>query len=113
MRRRLTVAAAVAVIAGGLSAGIAVAAGGGPEDGQLMGAAVRRATEAALEHVNGGAVIETDIGDDGAAYSVDIRRADGTVVEVTLDAGFKVIGEEPDDDQAGDHADEGEGTGGD
>jgi hypothetical protein len=46
-------------------------------------------------------VIDSEIGDAGAAYAVEIRLANGRVVEVSLDAGFNLIGEETDEDSAG------------
>jgi hypothetical protein len=45
-------------------------------------------------------VLETEVGDDGAAYGVEIRLDDGSVVEVALDANFEVIGDAADDDDA-------------
>ena len=46
-------------------------------------------------------------GDDGAAYEVEVRRADGSQVEVRLGRDFTVIGEERDDDgPAGDEVSE-------
>ena len=45
---------------------------------------------------------ETETGDDGAAYSVEVRMADGSQVEVNLDENFNVIGQATDDDGAGD-----------
>jgi uncharacterized membrane protein YkoI len=88
-------ALAVALIAGGTA--IAVA-GRGDDDKPLRGSNLEKATAAALEHTGGGTVIETEVGDDGAAYGVEIRRDDGSVVEVSLDAEFNVIGDESDDD---------------
>ena len=57
-----------------------------------------KATAAALEHTGGGTVIETEVGDDGGAYGVEIRLDDGSVVEVTLDESFGVISQETDED---------------
>lgn len=91
-------ALAIAVIGGG--AGIAVAASRG-DDEPLTGSALEKATAAALEHTGGGTVIETEVGDGGAAYGVEIRLDDGRVVEVGLDANFEVIGEETGDDGSG------------
>jgi hypothetical protein len=88
-------ALAVVLIGGGTA--IAVA-GGGDDDKPLTGSNLEKATAAALEHAGGGTVIETEVGDDGAAYGVEIRRDDGIVVEVSLDANFNVVGEEADDD---------------
>ena len=48
----------------------------------------------------GGEVTETEIGDDGAAYEVEITLADGSQVEVNLDEDFVVTGSTPDDDSS-------------
>lgn len=93
-------AVALAVIGGG--AGIAIATGAADDDQPLTGSALERATAAALEHTGGGTVVETEAGDDGAAYGVEIRLEDGRVVEVSLDRDFNVIGDETDDDGAND-----------
>ena len=89
-------ALAVALIGGGTA--IAVATGAGDDDKPLTGSALERATAAALEHTGGGTVIETEVGDDGAAFGVEIRLADGSVVEVSLDQNFEVVGQEGDED---------------
>ncbi len=59
---------------------------------------LEQASEAALAHTGGGTVIETEVGDEGAAYGVEIRLDDGSVVEVNLDENFAVTGQEVDDD---------------
>ena len=101
MKRKLIVITAALLALGGLSAGIAVAAGAGGDEAPLTGSALEQATAAALEHTGGGEVVETETGDDGAAYGVEVRLADGSVVEVNLDERFQVIGSENDDDGAG------------
>jgi uncharacterized membrane protein YkoI len=90
---------AVAIALGG--AGIAVATGG-DDDEPLTGSILEQATAAALAHTGGGTVTETEAGDDGAAYGVEIRLPDGREVEVHLDEDFNVIGQEDDDDGPGD-----------
>lgn len=97
---------AIGLIAGGTA--IAVATGDGDDDEPLAGTALERATRAALEHTGGGTVIETEIGDDGAAYGVEIRLNDGGVVEVRLDQDFSVIGQEGDADAPNEHEGEGQ-----
>lgn len=87
---------AAALIGGGAAA--AVGSSSGDSDKPLSGSNLQKATAAALRHTGGGAVIETEVGDDGAAYGVEIRRDDGSVIEVSLDANFNVIGGEADDD---------------
>jgi hypothetical protein len=91
-------ALAVALIGGGT--GVAIATGG--EDRPLTGSALEKATAAALQHTGGGTVIETEAGDDGAAYGVEIRIDDGRVVEIVLDANFQVIRQESYDDGSAD-----------
>jgi len=90
-------AVVIALVAG--AAGVAVATGAtGDDDQPLTGTTLEKATAAALAHTGGGTVTESETGDDGAAYSVEIRLPDGREVEVNLDAGFKVLGQENDDD---------------
>ena len=98
--RRLLLIAGAVVVALGIGTGVVMAASG--DDEPLVGDTHEQATEAALEHVGGGEVIETEVGDDGAAYGVEIRKDDGSVVEVNLDENYEVIGVEQDDDGAGD-----------
>lgn len=93
-------ALAVAVIGGGTA--IAVGAGAS-DDTPLTGSNLNKATAAALRHTGGGTVIETEVGDDGAAYGLEIRLHDGSVVEVSVDENFNVVGEETDHDGLGDH----------
>lgn len=100
MKRKIVLIVALVLALGALSAGIAIAAGVGGDDQPLSGSTLDKATAAALKHTGGGTVVETEIGDDGAAYGVEIRRADGSQVEVSLDANFNVIGGEADDDGA-------------
>lgn len=92
---------AVAAIAGGT--GIAVATGA-DTDRPLTGTDLERATAAALAETGGGTVTDTEVGDDGAAYGVEVRLEDGSQVEVNLDANFRVIGQEADDDGSGDES---------
>jgi uncharacterized membrane protein YkoI len=98
MRRKFVLLAALVLALGALSAGIAIAAGGGDDDQPLTGSALEQATAAALEHTGGGVVTETEVGDDGAAYGVEVRLDDGRQVEVNLDENFNVIGQTADDD---------------
>jgi hypothetical protein len=91
---------AAAVIGGGTA--IAVASVGGDDDEPLTGTTLEQAVAAALEETGGGTVTETEIGDDGAAYSVEVRLEDGSQVEVNLDEDFNVIGQAADDDGADD-----------
>ena len=102
-------ALALAVVGG--TTGFAIASAG-DDDQPLTGSALEKATAAALAHTGGGTVIESEAGDDGAAYGVEIRLDDGRVVEVALDARFHVIGSGSDDDGTGPDDDAGGGDSG-
>jgi hypothetical protein len=104
MTRKIALLAALVLVVGAISAGFAIAAGG-DDDKPLTGSDLQKATAAALAHTGGGTVVETEVGDDGAAYGVEVRLDDGRVVEVNLDESFDVIGQENDDDGAGDRDD--------
>jgi hypothetical protein len=97
------VAAAVVVVAG---AGVAVAGGGGDSEPPISGAALDRATSAALDHTGGGRVTETEVGggqvteteggDEESYYEVEVTLDDGRRVDVALDPEFRVVGSETD-----------------
>jgi peptidase YpeB-like protein len=93
-------ALALALVGGGT--GVAIATGAGDTDRPLTGSTLDRARAAALEFTGGGTVTETEAGDDGGAYGVEVRLEDGRVVEVRLDANFQVLGHEADDDGSND-----------
>jgi uncharacterized membrane protein YkoI len=106
MRRRtrwIAGAGLAVAMVGGLVA--AAAATDGDNDQELAGATRDRAVAAALAATGGGTVLETEAGDDGAAYGVEVRLDDGRQVEVNLDEGFKVVNQEPDEDQPDEGAD--------
>jgi hypothetical protein len=88
---------ALPVLRVGVGTGVGIASST-DDDQPIQGDARQRATEVALEHVGQGTVIETEVGDGGAAYGVEIRLGDGSVVEVELDQNFEVTGTERDDD---------------
>ena len=89
-------AAAIVVIGAGSFLGIAAATGG--DDEPLRGDARDRAVAAALASTGGGTVTETEAGDDGAAYEVEVKLPNGSQVEVQLDPDFKVTSSSADDD---------------
>jgi uncharacterized membrane protein YkoI len=95
-RKKLLIGAALAVAAIGITGGVAVARG--EDDQPLRGNTYDRATRAALDHVGEGRVTETEVGDDGAAYGVEVRLSDGSQVEVQIDENFTATGVEQDDE---------------
>ena len=97
-RLMLVLAAAVVVVAVAVTGGIAIAGGVGGDDQPLTGAPLQKANAAALAHTGGGTVTESEVGDDGAAYDVEVRLANGKTVDVQLDSQYQVIGQEANDD---------------
>jgi len=102
-----------AITVGVLLAGASAVGGAAPpapaaadDDAPLTGEARDRAASAAVTHVGGGEVTDTESGDDGAAYGVEVRKPDGTQVEVNLDETYAVTQAEPDDDGPGDDDDD-------
>jgi len=106
-------AAVLAVAALGVGgAAIASATGGGSDDSQsaesaegseapdqaIGGGALDRASAAALEHTGGGQVTDTEVGDEESYYEVEVSLDDGSQVDVQLDRGFNVVGDEADDE---------------
>lgn len=96
-RTRWIAGGALAVAVIGASSGFAIASSG-DADKPITGSNLEKAVAAALAHTGGGTVTETEVGDDGAAYGVEVRLPDGSQVEVNLDANFQVIGQAADDD---------------
>jgi hypothetical protein len=61
-------------------------------EGSVTGSSARRAGDAALRATDGGTVLEVEQGDDpNAAYEAEVRKTDGSIVEVMLDGKFNVI----------------------
>jgi hypothetical protein len=108
-RRKLVLAAVAAVAVIGVGTGAGVAAGSG-DDVPLEGSEHDQATAAALESVGPGFVVDTEVGDDGEAYAVDVRLDDGSQLEVQLNSDFEVTGSEPDDVKEPDDTDEPDDT---
>lgn len=101
-RRIVIIAAAGAVAVAATGAGIAQAVSGDSEE-KVTGPAAERATSAAIDAAGGGTVLELERADDDGAgvYEVEVRRADGSEVEIHLDAQFRPVGTAPDDDDGG------------
>jgi hypothetical protein len=94
------------LVAAGLAAAAivaATAAASGDSDTPITGTELERASAAALAYTGGGRVTGTEVGDEESLYEVEVTLADGTQVDVQLDAQFVVVGTEADG-----HDDEGE-----
>jgi hypothetical protein len=105
-RTKVVIAAAAVVVAAGIGTGIAVAANDDDEDVRpdvpIEGTDLDRASSAALDHVGEGRVTDTEVGDEESYYEVEITLEDGSQVDVQLDERFRVVGQEADEEDAGD-----------
>ncbi len=103
-RKILITGGAVAALAAG-GAGVAVATGGDDNEVPIKGADLEKASAAALEFTGEGSVAETEAGDEESYYEVEVALDDGSSVDVQLNRGFEVVGDETDgageDDEAG------------
>jgi Rieske Fe-S protein len=97
--RTLVIAAAVAMLVTLGGAGIAYAAGGDSEE-RVTGPDAEKAKSAAIAAVGGGTVteVERDDGNGTGVFEVEVKREDGSQVEVHLDGDLKVVGQEADED---------------
>ena len=102
--RTVVIAAAVAMLVALGGAGIAYANGGDSEE-QLTGPEAQKAKSAAIAAVGGGTVteVERDDGNGTGAFEVEVTRDDGSQLEVHLDGGYDVVGQEADEDGPNDH----------
>ncbi len=98
---------AIAAVAVTASSQFTSATGNGDDsDGPITGPALQQASDAALEYTGGGVVSETEVGDEGSNYEVEVTLDDGSQVDVQLDENFNVVGEEADDDSGVDDENE-------
>ncbi len=103
-KRTKLILTGVAVVA--LSAaGAGTALSSDDDDGTevpITGVELERASRAALEHTGGGTVTETEVDDEESYYEVEVRKPDGSSVDIQLDEQFNVVDSTPDDDGAED-----------
>jgi hypothetical protein len=97
-RRIFVIGAAAGVLAVG-GVGIAQAVGGSSEE-PVTGPAADQAKSAALKAAGGGTVLEIERqdGDGAGLFEVEVRRADGSQIEIQLDDRFQPVGTAADDD---------------
>ncbi len=101
-KKKIVLASAVAglLVVGG--AGTAIA--GSDDDATdrpIDGPALQQASDAALAETGGGAVTETEVGDEESLYEVEVTLDNGDQVDVQLDEDFQVVGTET--ESGGDH----------
>lgn len=118
MRRRSTkilagLAALTAFALGGAAIANATGVTGDDEGQQLTSSEADRAGAAALHATGGGTVQETERdSEEGATFEVEVRKPDGSVVDVRLDSSYRIVGVDGDtesnDDKDGQQEDAGE-----
>jgi hypothetical protein len=99
----LIVSGAVAAVIAAGGTGAALATGGDDGEGTLSGSQAEKARAAALKIMSGGTVtaIERD-NEKGATYEVEVRRADGTTVDVRLDGNYQLVAVDGDSESTSD-----------
>ena len=118
MRRRLTMilaglAALAALALGGAAIANATGVVGDDEGQQLSSSEAARAGAAALRATRGGTVQASERDNEkGATFEVEVRKLDGTVVDVRLDSSYRVVAvdddQETNDENGGQQEDAGE-----
>jgi uncharacterized membrane protein YkoI len=106
-RRKALVAglAALAIAAGGVSVANALGGNDGGDE-QANGPAAEAAKAAALQIVPGTAnAVERD-SEKGATWEVEVRKPDGSTVDVRLDAEYKKVAVDSDSEGADDGSDD-------
>jgi uncharacterized membrane protein YkoI len=93
-------ALAALAIGGGASFGIASATSS-DEERPITGAALDRASAAALVATGGGRVTETEVGDEDGFYEVEVTLDDGRQVDVHLRQDLTVLNQTPDLEEQG------------
>jgi uncharacterized membrane protein YkoI len=98
-KNKLLVGTAAVVILSLGASGIAYALGADSRE-QLTGPDAQKAKSAAIAAVGGGTVTEVEREDDGSAggFEVEVKREDGTQVEVHVGSDLKVVGQQADED---------------
>ena len=104
-------AAIVAIAALGIGGAAIAGAAGGDDDASdkaITGSALTKASDAALAHTGGGEVTETEAGDEEGAYEIEVKREDGSSVDVHLNKDFKVLSQAGDEDKGGESGEAGD-----
>ena len=109
MQRNIKIALIAGAIAvGGTGVGTVAVGAASNDDNEapITGAALDKASSAALAHTGGGRVTDTEIGDEDSYYEVEVTLDDGSQVDVQLDEGFAVVSAATDhENDEGDDAD--------
>jgi hypothetical protein len=98
-RRKVIIGGAVVLALG--AGGVGLAQAGGGDDEHATGPEAERAKAAAVRLAGGGSAVAVEREDEGrSAWEVEVRKADGSVVDVDLTRGLERAGAERDDDDS-------------
>jgi uncharacterized membrane protein YkoI len=103
-KKGLIAAGVVAVLgAGGAAVAVGTSESGDDDATQkaITGSALDKAKDAALAHMGGGTVTETEVGDEESYYEVEVTTDEGQT-DVQLDRNFNVVSSDGDSDSGGD-----------
>jgi hypothetical protein len=108
-RKRTLVVAVVAAVVLAIGAGTGIARTVGGADEHVTGPAARKAAAAAVKTAGGGTAVEVEYqdGDGAGVYEVEVRRSDGSQLEVHLNGQFQPVGTARDDDSGSESDDTG------
>src|SRR5215210_2120011 len=102
------IGAGIAVLVAGALGVAAIAGATAGSSGELSGATGDRASAAALKAVGAGTVTAMELDDEkGAKYEVEVRKIDGSTVDVRLDASYGVVAVDSDSEQQDEQGDDG------
>ena len=105
-RRKVLIAVLAFTAVSAVGTGTAIAKGaGGDTETAITGAALQKASAAALQTTGGGEVTDTEVGDEESYYEVEVTRQNGAEVDVQLDANFAVVATSADDKSGEDKSD--------
>jgi hypothetical protein len=92
VKRNTLIAGGAALALAVAGVGVANAVGGDDGEGQATGSGAEKAKAAALELVPGGTAnaVERD-GEKGATWEVEVRKPDGSTVDVRLGASYEKV----------------------
>ena len=94
--------ATIALLGAGTGVAVASGVGDGGGDHPITGAALDRASAAALAYTREGRVTGTENGDEESQYEVEVTLDNGNQVDVQLDAQFHVVSSKTDKENAKD-----------
>jgi hypothetical protein len=107
-RRKLLIGGTVVLALGAGGVGLAQAVGGDSEE-QVSGPAADRAKAAAVKLAGGGKAVGVERDDGGAAWEVEVQKADGAELEVRLTSDLQKADIGTDDQGAGERSDGSDG----